>query len=67
MKPTRKPPVVEDLMLLSKAFSNPNAEAAQAAAESARTGKKKIARPAEASPKPRAKRGEGGHFRRERL
>lgn len=47
-----KTAVVEDLMLLSKAFSNPNAEAAQAAAESARTGKKKIARPAEASPKP---------------
>ena len=46
-----KTAVVEDLMLLSKAFSNPNAEAAQAA-ESARTGGKKIARPAEAAPKP---------------
>lgn len=47
-----KSAVVEDLMLLSKAFSNPNAAAAQAAGESAQTGRKKIVRPAEASPKP---------------
>lgn len=40
-----KTAVVEDLILLSKAFSNPNAEAAQAAAESARTGKKKSRAP----------------------
>ena len=39
--------VVEDAMILAKAFSNPNAEASQIAASESR-GKKKIVRPSEA-------------------
>lgn len=43
-----KSAVVEDAMLLSKAFANPNADAAKAARENAATGKRKIVRPQKA-------------------